>query len=643
MDGASWRAEQRSMRDVLGSRRDSAPAPELLRAEIAGARPLVSVIVVCWNAERLLGRCLEHLIAQSYARREIIVVDDGSEDGTLAVAERAREHAELTIVHRARNHGCPSARNLGLDAASGEIVAFMDADAFPARDWLSRLVAALGSDPGVGGVASTVFYDDNPLVINGAGGTVNRQGWAADLGMNESYEHARIPTEALYPMGCGMAFRRAAIQRVGRFDEQMLNYYDDVDYGIRVWRAGYRVLVASHAWVDHDFKEGGEAGRKALLCERHRMRVVLKHAPARALPRWLREEVRALRLAPAHRRALKLRALGWNLVRLPGVLAGRCRDRRLPPAPQHLLEDSWGDGFPAGVAIRSRPRPETAAAHLDMSEGASEHQLLYGWFPAEQLGGRSRRWSAERAGIVVRLPALVRRLRLDFNHVPADNGGVHVGVRRLGGSDPLALAYETRLDWRYIARSVENHPVALPAGDYEVLFGVSSGFSEPPAEVRSLGLALARLSFEAEWELEPDLQMGRDGVEEQLVSGWYEPESAPGGDYRWAGASAAAAVRLSEPAAGALLRYRLPPVSGGAEMTLSPLGHAGAAQAISLTAEDFEWHERSFPLALGPGDYLVSFEAAKPWSNPDGRDPRLWAENRVLGVALASLSFEMVR
>ncbi len=83
-------------------------------------------------------------------------------------------------------------------------------------------------------------------------------------------------------MGCGMAVRRSALERVGPFDDRMLNYYDDVDYGMRLWRAGWRVVVAPDAWIDHGFGGAGGEGdssRKRLLCERHRMRVVLEHAP----------------------------------------------------------------------------------------------------------------------------------------------------------------------------------------------------------------------------------------------------------------------------------------------------------------------------------------------------------------------------
>ena len=290
MDAQRWRAEQRSLREAVRSQRRSSDGPGPVASSPA-APPLASVIVVCWNSADVLGRCLEQLQAQDYANYEIVVVDDGSQDDTLQVAERAATHGELTIVRSPRNQGCPHARNLGLARARGEIVAFIDADGFAAPSWLRHLVAAFAADETIGGVASTVFFAANPLVINGAGGTVNRQGWAADLSMNESYERAELASEALYPMGCGMAVRRSAVERVGPFDDRMLNYYDDVDYGMRLWRAGYRVIVAEEAWVDHDFgHSGGSSTRKQLLCERHRMRVVLKHASLPSLGRWALHE-----------------------------------------------------------------------------------------------------------------------------------------------------------------------------------------------------------------------------------------------------------------------------------------------------------------------------------------------------------------
>ena len=431
----------------------------------------------------MLGRCLEHLFAQDHANYEVIVVDDGSRDGTSAIAEAAAAEHPLTLLRSARNRGCPAARNLGLERARGEIVAFIDDDGFAASDWLRRVCEPFEGDPSVGAVASTVFYGDNPLVLNGAGGTVNRQGWAADLSMNRSYEDAEIATEALYPMGCGMAISRLALERVGPFDDRMHNYYDDVDYGIRVWRAGLRVVVAADAWVDHGVAGGALAsgapgdgtplgggapperagsGRRPLLCERHRARVVLKHAPASELRAWSGHELHSARRASPTVRGRKLRALAWNVAHLPSVLAYRRAHAGARAVPERLLEDSWGDAFPAGVPPRVHPQPELAGELLDASGQAADGLLPYGWFPPEGSDGRSYRWATTRAAALVRLERPVRLVRLDFRHVPVDLGGVEVELRSLGSADPAETVWRTRLGWQYIARSVRTTRWSFP-------------------------------------------------------------------------------------------------------------------------------------------------------------------------------------
>jgi GT2 family glycosyltransferase len=603
---------------------------------------LASVIVVCWNSAAVLGRCLSQLLAQDHANYEIIVVDDGSEDDTLEVAEHFSARGDVKIVRSPRNRGCPHARNLGIDRSEGEVVAFVDADGFAAPDWLSRIVDAFDREETIGGVASTVFFAQNPLVINGAGGIVNRQGWAADLSMNESYERAQIASEALYPMGCGMALRRSALERVGRFDDRMLNYYDDVDYGTMLWRAGYRVVVAPDAWIDHGFGQAGAASaRRELLCERHRMRVVLKHAPRGQLARWAAEEARSMRRAPARRRALKLRAMAWNCRHLRSALASRWRLRRAPPAPVRLIDPSWGDGFPAGVPPISTPNPERAGAAVDMAEPLSQAQLIYGWFPLERVEGRSYRWAGVQAAAMMRLEAPVKRLRLDYAHVPVDTGGVDVVVRRPGSPDPLVPVWGTHLSWQYIARSVENHPLELPAGNYEVVFSARRAWSDPPGETRSLGFALASMSFEPRYEIASGgLDMSSTGVEEHLVSGWFEGEQSAGRSYRWATGHAAVVVRLSEDVTGARMTYCLPPAPiGELTISISDMELKQAQWSTRLVWRDADWQEEGFALQLAAGDYVVSFEAEEPWSNPGGRDPAIWAENRSLGFALSSLLF----
>jgi GT2 family glycosyltransferase len=663
MDGRRWTAEQRRLREALRTRERRQEGGERNGERAAAAASescvLVTVIVVCWNSADVIGRCLRALLEQEYGSCEIVVVDDGSEDQTRAVAERELA-GRGTVVASPVNRGCPHARNLGLEHAKGEIVAFIDADGFAAPSWLREVVAAFGTDRTIGGVASTVFFADDPLAINGAGGTVNRQGWAADLAMNESYERAELAAEALYAMGCGMALRREAIDRVGKFDDRMLNYYDDVDYGVRLWRSGYRVVVAGDAWIDHGFGQAGgdaqrgpettrrgarvEAPSKRLLCERHRMRVVLKHAPLGELGSWARHEVDELKRADGERRGVKLRAMGWNVRHLGSTGAARRALRGAPRPPERLIDPSWGDGFPTGVPPRARPRPEAAGSALEMADAESEGQLLYGWFAAERVAGRSRRWAGVQAGALIHLDAPARRVRFDYAHVPVDGGGVEVSVRRPSAPEPLVPVWSTHLPWRYAERSVESRVVDLEAGDYEVVFSAPRGWTDPPGETRRLGFALTSMAFEESWEIGAGgVEMAAEASEEQLLTGWFEGEQSEGCHYRWAGAHAEAIVRVGEGGAnGARMSYRFPPgPTGGLGVSVRTVDARGTEAAWSTRIERRagEWHEQGLDLRLPAGDYVVRFDAEATWSNPEGDDGNLPPENRALGFALSSLSF----
>jgi glycosyltransferase involved in cell wall biosynthesis len=108
------------------------------------SEPLVSVVINVYNAEAYLGEAIESVLAQTYGNRELIVVDDGSTDGTAGVA--ARYGDALTYLHQA-NAGIGSARNHGIEHARGDFFAFLDADDRFVEDKLERQLAAFADDP----------------------------------------------------------------------------------------------------------------------------------------------------------------------------------------------------------------------------------------------------------------------------------------------------------------------------------------------------------------------------------------------------------------------------------------------------------------------------------------------------------------
>jgi GT2 family glycosyltransferase len=222
--------------------------------------PRVSVVVCAYNAERTLPECLESLRQLNYPDFEVIVVNDGSTDRTAEVAQQPGVR-----VINTENHGLARARNSGLDAATGEIVAYIDADAYPDPHWLNHLAAAFmrSSHVGIGGPNIPPLGDGNvaDCVANAPGGPCHVL--VSDL------EAEHIP-------GCNMAFRKASLDTIGGFDPQFCIAGDDVDICWRLQDQGWTVGFSPGAVVWHHrrnsvrayFKQQYEYGKAEALLER---------------------------------------------------------------------------------------------------------------------------------------------------------------------------------------------------------------------------------------------------------------------------------------------------------------------------------------------------------------------------------------
>ncbi len=197
--------------------------------------PRISVIVCTYNGSRTIRDCLDALRRVEYSNFEVIVVDDGSTD---AAPEIACKYPVRLIS--TENRGLSSARNAGLEAATGEIVAYLDDDAYPDPHWLTYLAASFihTTHAAVGG-PNIPPAGDGPIadcVTNAPGGPVHV------LLSDQEAEH--IP-------GCNMAFRKAALQAVGGFDPQFRIAGDDVDICWRLQKQGWTVGFNAAAVVWH--------------------------------------------------------------------------------------------------------------------------------------------------------------------------------------------------------------------------------------------------------------------------------------------------------------------------------------------------------------------------------------------------------
>lgn len=197
--------------------------------------PFISVVVCSYNGSATIRDCLEGLQRLNYPRFEVIVVNDGSKDN---LADIVKEYpVKLINTH---NRGLSSARNMGLYNAKGEIIAYIDDDAYPDPHWLHYLAYAYqnSNHAGMGG-PNIAPSDDGPIatcVANAPGGPVHV------LVSDEIAEH--IP-------GCNMSFRKEALMQIGGFDPIYRAAGDDVDVCWRIQKAGYTIGFHPSAVVWH--------------------------------------------------------------------------------------------------------------------------------------------------------------------------------------------------------------------------------------------------------------------------------------------------------------------------------------------------------------------------------------------------------
>ncbi|MGA4579558.1 glycosyltransferase [Limisphaera sp. VF-2] len=226
--------------------------------------PRVSVVVASYNGARTLPQCLASLQCLQYPDYEVILVDDGSTDETPAVAAR---FPGVRVIRHEQNLGLSAARNTGIAAATGEIIAFTDADCRADELWLHFLVQDLVQSRAVGiGGPNLLPPDDSPVA---AAVMVSPGGPAPVLLTDRQAEH--LP-------GCNMAFYKWALEAVGGFDPVFRKAGDDVDVCWRLLQAGYSLAYSPSALVWHYRRstvraylrqQAGYGEAEALLMRKH--------------------------------------------------------------------------------------------------------------------------------------------------------------------------------------------------------------------------------------------------------------------------------------------------------------------------------------------------------------------------------------
>jgi GT2 family glycosyltransferase len=338
-----------------------------------GVVALIHVVVPNWNGAEHLPACIRSLAAQDAAELEIVVVDNGSVDDSMAVlAELGAEIAPvpLTVLRNDRNLGFAGGVNRGIRhalAARADAIALFNNDAVADRRWLSSLRGVLAAEPAVAIVTGRLLMGDG-ATVDSTGDFYTVWGLAFPRDRDQPADPVRPSGEVFGASGGASLFRSSLFADVGLFDEEFFAYFEDVDLSFRARLAGHGVRYCADAVAYHD--QGATSRTVSGFLTRQFFRnlplLLAKNVPARLLPavvpRFLL--VYSLMVVYQFRRGQGLAALGG--VAQSFALVARCLPRRRAIQRARRVDASvvrgllW-PGLPPGMRVlrgtRDRLRP----------------------------------------------------------------------------------------------------------------------------------------------------------------------------------------------------------------------------------------------------------------------------------------------
>ncbi len=231
---------------------------------------MLSAVILTWNSERYIARCVESLLADAQRSAlpiEVFVVDGGSSDGTLALLERMQAEKDgINLIRLPRNRGTTLSRNLALRRCAGQYVLVLDSDTEVLPGALAALIATTETSQSVGIACPRLLYADGsvqpscmrfptlgakllkPLPFSSAQRLARTQELYHPLVYDK---HFTQTVEVDYCIAAAWLINRRALQEVGLLDENIFYAPEGIDYCLRMWLSGWKVLYNPLATVLH--------------------------------------------------------------------------------------------------------------------------------------------------------------------------------------------------------------------------------------------------------------------------------------------------------------------------------------------------------------------------------------------------------
>lgn len=307
--------------------------------------PRVSILIVSWNGKEYLKVCLSSLQNLHYPEWEVILVDNGSSDGTTEFVKK--KFPQVRVIENWRNLGFARANNQAFERSRGKYVLLLNNDTRVEPDFLTPLVQRMEADESLGAVQPLILSWDGQRVQS-TGSFFTPSGFLYHRGYRQDRDYANFlePGPIFAAQGSALLLRRELIVKIGLFDESYLMYFEESDLSHRVWLSGHRVFFEPSGVVYH--RGGGTVwrhprSRVQFHSFKNRLQTYLKNLGSRQLLSTLPRHLLYLQLASGAylliKRDLSLawavqRAIFWNLLHLKEILKKRAwvqeQVRRVP-------------------------------------------------------------------------------------------------------------------------------------------------------------------------------------------------------------------------------------------------------------------------------------------------------------------------
>jgi GT2 family glycosyltransferase len=224
--------------------------------------PLVYVVVLNWNSYAYTLKCLRSLQELKYPNYRIILIDNGSTDDSEAILKAA--FPALTVIQTGKNLGYAGGNNIGIDhalASGADYIWLLNNDTEVDVHALSALVEALEANTQAGVAGSKIYSLEEPEILSYAGGVIDLwRGQVRHRGRGEvDREQYDLCQPTAFVTGCSLLIRSSTIRHCGMMDVGFFLYYEDLDWNLRIQKAGFSCLYVPESKLWH--QEGGSLGR----------------------------------------------------------------------------------------------------------------------------------------------------------------------------------------------------------------------------------------------------------------------------------------------------------------------------------------------------------------------------------------------